>query len=1554
MKQIKQLIDKLKGYGIRLKVDNQQLSISAPKGVLQKHPDLLAELKKNKKELLKVLSKETATNTHQKVEYNDRHKFNPLSRSQKRIWFHQQTQPNSYAYHMPNYFEIQGDITLDKLCCATQIIMEHSEVLRMAFIEQGDGIPLSAITHIDHIKPPIKHIEINHTTELNPAIQNFIQAPFDLTVAPLFRIGLFSIANASQHLVIVFHHIIADGWSINLFMNQLQKYYQSTYINKETINRYDYLEYVNWHQQWIQNDTILKEHKQYWLKRLAGLTNYGELPGDLKRPDMLTFNGASQRHPIQPDVVSKLKQFTKKSNCTLYVVFFALYSLLFMQYTHEDETVIGTPVSGRSQAEFESTIGLFINTLPIRIKASDELTFIDFCQKFMMQFLDDMDHQDYPFDQIIDLLNYERNTTQNPLYQTMFLLTEDDENPIKLGTSQLVRRPIELGTCHVDLTFGIRFSANNSAAIELEYNTAIYTSNWINRFCDNFLYLLDQISKIPNIHLQDIRYISPSEQQQLIESSGLNHVDYNLSHMTSVIDMIEESVSTNPTNIAIKDETTTLTYHVLWALSDKFVAIMKDTGIKANDVVAIKMERSCNMIIAMVAIWKLGATYLAVDPKYPISRVTQIFKTAQVKSVIYGSKASIPIEYKTRSIDIAKLYEKATTLECSLPLNRTASTAPAYIIFTSGSSGTPLATKVEHRGIANLVNAYKAVFSISNHERFSQFSAQSFDAFACEVWPALSVGASVHIINEDDKISPQDTINFLAKNKITIADIPSSIAPAIWEASTEQLALRVMKIGGEAIRQYPNQDLPYFVYNCYGTVETTIESTYECIHTPDASNQSNKSFPPAIGRSFPGIGVFVLDKNNKLAPYGAKGEIFIFGKNIAAGYINNQTLEQKRFIKIHLEGLPPLSGFKTGDIGKWQSLYKLEFLGRKDRQVKIRNFRIELDEIEKSIESIPDVLKAAVIAYGKKIDQKKLVAYIVSKHKMTVNEIRRYLKIDLPDYMLPNLIIFLEKMPLTQHNKIDYKALPQPIQSRHDNTGFVPATTHLEQTLVKIWQQVLQIERVGITDNFFQLGGDSLSSIQISAQSRQHGILLKPLLLHQHQTIQEIIKKIPYNENREALKLNKKNTLEGKFPLSPIQKWFIHQNYHTPNHFNQAQLFKITMPTSSTIHRKGISWLLEQHEILKAKLVKNNKQYYIDNSMSVDNHIEEIIIDTKNLHQFSERVERICFQIQSQFNLYDGPLFKSILITNKNKEHQRLFLIAHHLLVDAVSWRIIKDDLEYVFTKYHAKENIVLPLPKSSHYHEWTYKLVSEISPNQTNFKDICKTIVSKHVLSNQNSQMHLLHVPCSEVRMMESLAQTIQLRFHEVQLAIIAKFIGKLLDKTRLSVEMESHGRFEEQFNDIDLTRSIGWYTTLYPGILTINNGNEDLLSQVYKISHLDDRIKLTYLLSNFTNYQENKIEAYDFCFNYHGKTKNKNRQSLLANAPETISGFSAAANHRSALINVNSYLNNTGLHIELTLPTQYKAFSNEISEFNKILKKIIQEFTNTSLSTQLKKIAS
>ncbi|OQW95901.1 MAG: hypothetical protein BWK79_00780 [Beggiatoa sp. IS2] len=1023
----------------------------------------------------------------------------PLSFAQEQLWLATQLTPEIPVYNEPFTLYFKTELNISVLERSLNEIVSRHEALRTVFL-MVEGQLIQQVLPFETFTLPVLDLRDLPTDQREMvAVQHATleaKKPFDLMQYPLFRATLVQLAAKDYRLFMTFHHIIMDGVSIyNIFLPELAKLYQAYSADKVSplpVLPIQYTDFAVWQHQWLT--TVLSDQVAYWKEQLTDLSPL-QLPTDRPYPAIPSFKGARQCLSLSQELVKALKELSRKEGVTLFITLLTAFKTLLHRYTGQNDIAVGTVTAGRNHADLEPLMGYFLNTLVLRTRFPDNLSFRQLLHRTKEVVLTAFIHQDLPFEKLVDELHPKRGShTNNPFFQVLFDF-DPPLSPLEVDWD-FNQFDIQTETTKFDLTLELDERAEEIIG-RIEYNTDLFDSATIMRMIGHYQTLLTSIVANPKQSLASLPLLTAQEQQQFAE---WNRTQTNFPREVCVHQLFEQQVIATPHAIAVVFEGEQLTYRELNDRANQVAHYLVILGVKSETLVAICVERSIGMIVGLLGILKAGGAYVPLDPTYPPERLAFMLADTQVSVLLTqtGVMNQLPV------LDVSVVYldaeqEKFAHFSEKNPSAKVTAENLAYVIYTSGSTGKPKGVEIRHNSLNNLIKWHQQTYQITPNDRASQIATPAFDASVWEIWPYLTAGVSIYIPNEEVRVSPTELLAWLATEAITIAFLPTPLAETVLqEELPTNLTLRTLLTGGDKLHSVYREVLPFTLVNHYGPTENTVVTTSSVVKIGELTE-------PSIGTPISNTQIFVLDKHLQPVPIGVYGELYIGGDGLARGYLNRPELTAEKFIPNPFSDDLKSRLYKTGDLVRYLPDGNLEFQGRIDHQVKIRGFRIELGEIEAILSQYPSVQNAVVITRENIPGDKRLVAYLVAKsqHTLTTIELRRFLQNQLPDYMIPAAFVTLDKLPLTPNGKIDRKALPPPdVQRAELETSYLAPQNEIEQKIATVLRTVLRVNRIGIQDNFFDLGANSLLLIQAReklVQTLNQDVSI--LSLFQHPTI---------------------------------------------------------------------------------------------------------------------------------------------------------------------------------------------------------------------------------------------------------------------------------------------------------------------------------------------------------------------------------------------------------------------------------------------------------------------
>lgn len=1060
----------------------------------------------------------------------------PASFAQQRLWFIDQLLPGDALYTSPLVFRLSGHLQRSHLQRSMQAIAQRHEILRTSF-DVVDGQLMQIV--VDQVDVPLPSIDLRSRPANQReaiALQDIWQAlqhPFHLNQRPLFRLQLWQLQDDEHLMLIALHHIIFDEWSSGVLIRELGEGYATSVNNKSVALPelpVQYADFAYWQRQWLQGD-VLNNQLNYWKQQLKDIPVL-QLPGASSpsgRSISQERQGASQLLELPQQLLESLENLSQQASVTLFMTLLAAFQTLLHRYTGQTDLAIGTPIANRHQSELEGLIGFFVNSLVLRTNLEGDPTFLELLERVRAVTLAAYDHQDLPFEKLVEELQPVRNLGQNPLFQVVFALQNTPMTQLELPGLILSPVDLEIKTSRFDLEFYLWTCGDNFRNLwgkgwqhsdglrgMVIYNSELFEASAIASLLKHFKTLLEGIVANPNMPLSALPLLTTEDQQELLHRWSNHQSSYPTNDC--IHHLFEAQVRARPDAIALQFGNQQFTYQQLNQGSNQLARYLQRLGIGAEMPVGICLERGIGAIAAMLAILKAGGVYVPLDPSYPAERLRLMVKDAGITVIL--SEATWVDELQTAITKVVCLEQTWSAIAQESDQNlSTSCTADqlAYIIYTSGSTGTPKGVMVPHRAVNRLVCNTDYV-QITASDRMAQVANLAFDAATFEVWGALLNGAHLIGIEREITLSPADFATTLRQQAISVLFLTTALLnQTVSQIPDAFRSLKYLLFGGELanvdrVRSLVHQGKPQHLLHVYGPTENTTFSTWYEIQE---ISETATTIP--IGRAIANTQIYVLDDHQNPVPAGVIGEIYVGGDGLAKGYLNHPELTHEKFIRPKFSGFDSVCDkyqnvtlYRTGDRALYHPDGNLEFLGRVDNQVKIRGFRVELSEIEQAIAQHSSVQTVVVVL--RETDQdRQLVAHIVPSIAAapTERELRSLLKKRLPAYMIPAAFVVLNSFPLTANGKVDQKALPPPTLHRATSSLTIAPTTSLETTLVELWMQLLGHQQVGIHDNFFELGGHSLLATQFVSRVRDRLHIELPLRsIFEAPTIAELAQQI--------------------------------------------------------------------------------------------------------------------------------------------------------------------------------------------------------------------------------------------------------------------------------------------------------------------------------------------------------------------------------------------------------------------------------------------------------------
>ncbi|MEH2411060.1 amino acid adenylation domain-containing protein [Nostoc sp.] len=1262
-----------------------------------------------------------------------------LSFAQHRLWFLDQLEPGNPFYNVSSALLLKGLLNVPVLEQSFNEIVRRHESLRTSFAS-ANGQPVQVIASTLNITLPIVDLQAlpldKREAEVRQLAKLHARYSFDLTQSPLLKSSLLRLKEDEHILLFTIHHIIADGWSAGLLVNEVAALYESFSHGKLSPLPelpIQYVDFAAWQRQWLQAE-VLQSQISYWKKHLEGAPAVLELPTDYPRPAVQTFQGGSYSFELSVELSQALKKLSQHQGSTLFMTLLAAFQTLLWRYTGSEDIVIGSPIANRNCAQIEGLIGFFVNTLVLRTNFAGNPTFEELLARVREVALGAYAHQDLPFEQLVEELQPPRNLSHTPLFQVMFALQNAPMSALELPGLSLSPLKSNSGTAKFDMTLDMTETAQGLVGI-LEYDTDLFESSTISRMAGHLQTLLQGIVDNSQQLVSELPLLTEPEWQNLLIEWNDTQLEY--PQHQCIHQLFEAQVELTPDAVALVFESEQLTYCELNARTNQLAHHLQLLGVRPEVLVGICVERSLSMVIGLLAILKAGGAYVPLDPTYPKERLAFMLKDACVSMLLTQQKLleSLPVQ-DARVVCLDKDWQVISRQSEANLVNTATSQNLAYVVYTSGSTGKSKGVAINHCSLINAYQAWENAYRLRSLTSHLQMASFSFDVFSGDLIRALCSGAKLVLCLREWLLEPEKLYKLMRQEKIDSAEF----VPAVMRNLVQYLErtkqdlhfMRLLVVGSDSLYLQEYEEFKRLcgsdtrLINSYGISEATIDSTY--------FESEKVNFPVyglvPIGRPFANTQTYILDSHLQLVPIGVTGELHIGGVGLARGYINREDLTSQKFIPNPFERSQfPISYspfnrlYKTGDLARYLPNGNIEFLGRIDHQVKIRGFRIELGEIEALLNQHSAVKEAVVISIDVS-DYKRLVAYVVPSIKsdvvvegqmsaadlntqqvsqMSTTQfvplLRQHLESKLPNYMMPAAFVILEALPLTPNGKIDRKALLVTKIDRFDlERVFVAPRDPVEEVVAGIWVQVLCLEQLSVYDNFFELGGHSLLATQVISRIREAFEVDLPLrLLFESPTVVELAKSI-----RELMKAELGQQLsainrvfrDGNLPLSFAQTrlWLLDQLEPGSSMYNSTIVVRLVGSLNVPVLEQALTKIVCRHEALRTTFPAVNGQPF--QAIALASLTMKLpVVDLRELPEAEREAfvqQLTAAESQRTFDLAQGPLLRCTLLHIREKEHIVLFTI-HHIVSDGWSRGVFVRDLAALYEAFSTGKPCPLP-----------------------------------------------------------------------------------------------------------------------------------------------------------------------------------------------------------------------------------------------------------------------
>ncbi|MGJ5138766.1 non-ribosomal peptide synthase/polyketide synthase [Bradyrhizobium oligotrophicum] len=1356
-----------------------------------------------------------------------------LSFAQARLWFLWRMDPDGSAYNMPVAIRLRGRLDAAALQRALdELVMRHA-ALRTTFRQDG-GEPEQIVG------PPapvaLRRIEIagdDCEQQARRLLREEAALPFDLESGPLLRAALLRLDEHDHVLSVTLHHIVADGWSMQVLTDEFWQLYRAA-VRGETASlpalEIDYADFSAWQRLWLG---AVEEERQlrYWTGRLHD-TAMLQLPFDRPRSVQTDQSGGAIRLSLGAELSDRLRELARQHHTTLFVVLLAALKVVLYRYSGQDDISIGVPLANRDRPETRRLIGLLVNTQVLRTRIDSLGTIADVVETLRAASLEARDHQDLPFERLLDVLQPQRSLSQTPLFQVLYNHQHRRGPAHAPASSELQIETIaaEIETVKFDLALDSEELPSGDVSALFSFATALFERSTITRLAGHWLTILQEMVADPTRRIAALELLSDRQRDDVRQWNACAPAR---AAFQSVHRMFARHAKDTPGATALVFGAETISYQALDRRANAIAQHLLALGVRPGELVALSMQRSPDLVAGFVAVLKAGAAYLPLDPDHPPARLAATVRDAGARVVLVDAagRSQWPPMPGIAVVDLGVIPAETTEIDPAVDVHPASF---AYVIYTSGSTGVPKGVAVAHGPFAMHCDATAGLYEMDQQSRELHFLSFTFDGAHERLWTALSCGAAL-VMRDADLWSAEKTLEVMRAERVTNAGFPPAYLQqlaefAAWRGDPPPVSL--YSFGGEAMPKSGFDKVrqalrPRKLINGYGPTETVVTPL---VWKVDADAEIDCAYAP-IGRPVGRRSAYVLDGDLNIVPVGVIGELHIGGEGLAAGYWNRPALTAERFIPDPF-GAPGARLYRTGDLACWRADGVIDYVGRSDHQLKIRGFRIEPGEVEARLTRQTGVQSAVVVA--REIGgRQQLIGYVCGEDGLDEATLRAALTKELPDYMVPARIVPMSQMPLTAHGKVDRDALPVP-DSLCAETDYVAPQSAVELELAAIWAELLGHSRIGLTDNFFELGGDSIISLQVVGRARQRGLSIEPRDLFRHQTLQELARVA--RRDRAVIVSAEPGARDGDpVPLLPIQRRFSAEDAGERHHWNQALMLVPSARFDWRVMARAVDAVVAHHDALRLQFEQSDGTWharYGKMPASAD------LLWIRTVQDAAE-ITSVAAAAQASLSL-QGPLLRLVGMDVADGS-QRLLIVVHHLVVDGVSWRVLLEDIAAAYRQAaQGAAAIVLP-PKSQSVASWGRRLEDYAAS---------KELADQLVYWRQRSVADDL--PCDDDhgetdrvadgedvavsfdadvtgQLLKQAPAAYRTQVNDLLLAALARAVSRWCGLGECLVELEGHGR-EDLFEGIDLSRTVGWFTTAFPVRLSAGASDDATLIKSIK----------------------------------------------------------------------------------------------------------------------------
>ncbi|NBD14537.1 non-ribosomal peptide synthetase, partial [Corallococcus silvisoli] len=1217
----------------------------------------------------------------------------PLSFAQQRLWFIDQLDPGTALYNVPVAVRLEGALDVDALERSLHEVVRRHESLRTTFAEQ-DGQAIQVIH--SSLPPVLERVELrtfeeaDREAETRRQVEQEMMRPFDLGRGPLLRTRLFALGAREHVLVVTMHHIVSDGWSLGVLVREVGALYAAFSLGRPSPLPelpVQYSRYAAWQRGWLQGDALARQ-VGYWKQKLAGAPPVLELPTDRARPAERGIAGAAYTFTLPRALGEGLKALAQREGASLYMVLLASWQVLMARYSGQTDISVGSPIAGRTRSELEGLIGFFVNTLVLRANVEGRLTFRELLAQVRETVLDAYEHQEVPFEKLVEALQPERSLSHTPLFQTMLSLQNMPMGELRLP--DLALKPVEAESpiAKFDLSVTLMELPRGFTGV-LEYSTELFDAGTVQRMVSHLLTLLEGAVERPDTRVSRLPLLPAAERAQVV--SAWNDTGRAIAWDGCLHERVETHASLAPDALAVLDGEHRLDFAQLNARANQLAHWLRQRGVGPEVRVALFLERSVEMMVATLGVLKAGGAYVPLDPAWPSERLGWLAKDCGARWVLTQQRlaAQLPEGLEVLCLDDAGPHEELARQSRENPSRVSLPTHLAYVIYTSGSTGRPKGVMVQHASMMNLHAAHRATTfaDVSAPVRVSFNAPLAFDASVQQL-VQLADGHALCIVPADVREDVARTAAWLEAQEVDVLDCtPAHLRLLLDEGLGTRRPMRVL-VGGEAVDDALWARLAALpslkAFNVYGPTECTVDVTARPIVADTVR--------PVLGRPLANMQCYVLDPELQPVPVGVPGELFVGGAGLARGYLERPELSAERFIPDGMGAQPGGRLYRTGDRVRWLATGELEYLGRLDFQVKVRGFRIELGEVETALAQQPGVSEAVVLVRGDGAN-KRLIGYAVAKegHSLAVDTLRAGLRQGMPEYMIPAALVLLDALPLNANGKVDRRALPEPEAARAGDASVAPRT-RMEAKLASVWAEVLRVPRVGVTDNFFALGGHSLLATQVVSRIRTSlGVEMPLRLLFEAPTVEALALRLSRLQ-RSGVPVLTAGIRPASLPLSFAQQrlWFIDQLDPGSSLYNVPVAVRLRGELNAEALKQALQEVVRRHEALRTTFEEESGQPVQRIHTSVEVPLATVDLESSGAEREEEARRQTQVEMARPFDLTRGPLLRALLLRVDARDHV-LVVTMHHAVSDGWSVGVLLRELVTMYGALAQGQEWTLP-----------------------------------------------------------------------------------------------------------------------------------------------------------------------------------------------------------------------------------------------------------------------